>query len=278
MTRAEKLYKRKFSWDWKTKITLRYNLACKCPTECWSDNWCDMLLRLDHISKLYTVGDTVITALDDLSLDVEEGEYIAVTGHSGSGKSTLLQIASFLDKPTNGKMYLRNTQIDTFSEADLAKLRNKEIGFIFQQFNLLGKTSALENVGLPLIYAHVSDDERTRRAKAMLEDVGLGDRLENTRAQLSGGQQQRVAIARALVNNPSIVFADEPTGNLDSKSSGEIMELLDALHAKGRTIIVVTHEADIAAHANRRITMRDGKILTDSGRANVTRKSKKGKQ
>ena len=237
-----------------------------------------MLLRLDHISKLYTVGDTVITALDDLSLDVEEGEYIAVTGHSGSGKSTLLQIASFLDKPTNGKMYLRNTQIDTFSEADLAKLRNKEIGFIFQQFNLLGKTSALENVGLPLIYAHVSDDERTRRAKAMLEDVGLGDRLENTRAQLSGGQQQRVAIARALVNNPSIVFADEPTGNLDSKSSGEIMELLDALHAKGRTIIVVTHEADIAAHANRRITMRDGKILTDSGRANVTRKSKKGKQ
>ena len=237
-----------------------------------------MLLRLDHISKLYTVGDTVITALDDLSLDVEEGEYIAVTGHSGSGKSTLLQIASFLDKPTNGKMYLRNTQIDTFSEADLAKLRNKEIGFIFQQFNLLGKTSALENVGLPLIYAHVSDDERTRRAKAMLEDVGLGDRLENTRAQLPGGQQQRVAIARALVNNPSIVFADEPTGNLDSKSSGEIMELLDALHAKGRTIIVVTHEADIAAHANRRITMRDGKILTDSGRANVTRKSKKGKQ
>ncbi|MEK7458361.1 MAG: ABC transporter ATP-binding protein, partial [Patescibacteria group bacterium] len=196
-----------------------------------------MLLRLDHISKLYTVGDTVITALDDLSLDVEEGEYIAVTGHSGSGKSTLLQIASFLDTPTSGKIYLRDTQINTFSEADLAKLRNKEIGFVFQQFNLLGKTSALENVGLPLIYANVSDGERKQRAKKMLEDVGLGDRLENTRAQLSGGQQQRVAIARALINNPSIVFADEPTGNLDSKSSGEIMELLDALHAKGRTII-----------------------------------------
>ena len=237
-----------------------------------------MLLRLDHISKLYTVGDTVITALDDLSLDVEEGEYIAVTGHSGSGKSTLLQIASFLDTPTSGKIYLRDTQINTFSEADLAKLRNKEIGFVFQQFNLLGKTSALENVGLPLIYANVSDGERKQRAKKMLEDVGLGDRLENTRAQLSGGQQQRVAIARALINNPSIVFADEPTGNLDSKSSGEIMELLDALHAKGRTIILVTHEADIGAHANRKIMMRDGKILTDSGRANVTRRSKKGKQ
>lgn len=241
-----------------------------------------MLLRLDHVSKLYTIGDTVITALDDLSLEVKEGEYIAVTGHSGSGKSTLLQIASFLDKPTSGKIYLRGNQIDTFSEAELAKLRNKEIGFIFQQFNLLGKTSALENVGLPLIYANVSDGERKQRAKAMLEDVGLGDRLENTRAQLSGGQQQRVAIARALVNNPSIVFADEPTGNLDSKSSGEIMELLDALYAKGRTIILVTHEPEIGAHAKRKITMRDGKILTDSGRTRsktkTITKSTKGKQ
>lgn len=241
-----------------------------------------MLLRLNHVSKLYTIGDTVITALDDLSLDVAEGEYIAVTGHSGSGKSTLLQIASFLDKPTTGKIYLRDTQIDTFSEAELAKLRNKEIGFVFQQFNLLGKTSALENVGLPLIYANVSDGERKQRARTMLEDVGLGDRLENTRAQLSGGQQQRVAIARALVNNPSIVFADEPTGNLDSKSSGEIMELLDVLHKKGRTIILVTHEPEIGAHANRKITMRDGKILTDSGRARpktkTITKKKYGKQ
>ena len=277
MTRAEKLYKRKFSWDWKTKTPLRYNLACRNSTGCWFDNRCDMLLHLDHVSKLYTIGDTIITALDDLSIDVEEGEYIAITGHSGSGKSTLLQIASFLDKPTSGNIYLRDTQIDTFSEADLAKLRNKEIGFVFQQFNLLGKTSALENVGLPLIYANVSDGERKQRAQAMLEDVGLGDRLENTRAQLSGGQQQRVAIARALVNNPSIVFADEPTGNLDSKSSGEIMELLDALHAKGRTIILVTHEADIAAHAKRRISMRDGKILTDSGKARTTVRRKKGR-
>ena len=277
MIRAGKLYKRKCSWDWKTKTTLRYNLACRNSTGCWFDNRCDMLLHLDHVSKLYTIGDTIITALDDLSIDVEEGEYIAITGHSGSGKSTLLQIASFLDKPTSGNIYLRDTQIDTFSEADLAKLRNKEIGFVFQQFNLLGKTSALENVGLPLIYANVSDGERKQRAQAMLEDVGLGDRLENTRAQLSGGQQQRVAIARALVNNPSIVFADEPTGNLDSKSSGEIMELLDALHAKGRTIILVTHEADIAAHAKRRISMRDGKILTDSGKARTTVRRKKGR-
>jgi putative ABC transport system ATP-binding protein len=223
-----------------------------------------MLLRLDHVSKLYTIGDTTITALDQVNLEVKEGEYIAVTGHSGSGKSTMLQISSFLDKPTSGKIFLRDKQIDRFTESDLARLRNKEIGFIFQQFNLLGKTSALDNVALPLVYANVPAEERVKRAKEMLELVGLGDRMKNTRAQLSGGQQQRVAIARALVNNPSIIFADEPTGNLDSKSSHEIMEVLDQLHAKGKTIILVTHEAEIAEHAERIILMSDGKILKDT--------------
>lgn len=223
-----------------------------------------MLLRLDHVSKVYTIGDTTITALNSVDLHIEEGEYVAVTGHSGSGKSTLLQVSSFLDKPSSGRIFLRDKQIDKFSEPDLAKLRNKEIGFIFQQFNLLPKTSALENVALPLVYANVPAPERQRRAKAMLEEVGLGDRLNNSRAQLSGGQQQRVAIARALVNNPSIIFADEPTGNLDTKSTAEIISMLDALNKKGKTIILVTHETEIAAHAKRQIVMRDGSIISDT--------------
>ena len=207
-----------------------------------------MLLHLDHVSKLYTIGDTIITALDDLSIDVEEGEYIAITGHSGSGKSTLLQIASFLDKPTSGNIYLRDTQIDTFSEADLAKLRNKEIGFVFQQFNLLGKTSALENVGLPLIYANVSDGERKQRAQAMLEDVGLGDRLENTRAQLSGGQRQRIAIAQQLLCSEKFLLMDEPFSGLDPLMVDEVCRLISevAMMDEQNTIIVVTHDITAA--------------------------------
>lgn len=223
-----------------------------------------MLLQLEHVSKLYHLGDTTIHALDDLSFQVDEGEYVAIMGQSGSGKSTLLQVASFLDLPTSGNIYLRDKRVENFKETELAKLRNTEIGFVFQQFNLLPKTSALENVALPLVYANVTTEERNKRAKAMLEQVGLGDRLENTRAQLSGGQQQRVAIARALINNPAILFADEPTGNLDSKSGVEIMEMFDALHQSGKTIILVTHEADIAQHAKRQIVMRDGKIVSDS--------------
>jgi len=223
-----------------------------------------MLLHVDHVSKMYRMGDTSICALDDVSLEVDEGEYIAIMGQSGSGKSTLLQIASFLDLPTSGKIYLRGKRTETLQETELARLRNKEIGFVFQQFNLLPKTSALENVALPLVYARVSDVERVQRATAMLQQVGLGDRLQNTRAQLSGGQQQRVAIARALINNPSIIFADEPTGNLDSKSGDEIMHMFDDLHKSGKTIILVTHEHDIAQHAKRQIVMRDGHIISDT--------------
>lgn len=223
-----------------------------------------MVLQLDHVSKLYHLGDTTIHALDDISLEVDEGEYVAVMGQSGSGKSTLLQIASFLDLPTSGGIYLHGKKVEKYKETELAKLRNVEIGFVFQQFNLLPKTSAIDNVSLPLVYANVPESERKKRATKMLEQVGLGDRLGNTRAQLSGGQQQRVAIARALINNPAILFADEPTGNLDSKSGDEIMEMFDQLNKSGKTIIVVTHEPIIAKHAKRQIVMRDGKIISDS--------------
>ena len=223
-----------------------------------------MLLQLDHVSKLYTLGDTTIHALDDLSLQVEQGEYVAIMGQSGSGKSTLLQIASFLDIPSSGNIFLHDKKVESLKETELAKLRNTEIGFVFQQFNLLPKTSALDNVSLPLVYANVPAEERKKRAIKMLEEVGLGNRLESTRAQLSGGQQQRVAIARALINNPAILFADEPTGNLDSKSGEEIMEMFDTLHKSGKTIILVTHERNIAQHAKRQIVMRDGKIVSDS--------------
>lgn len=229
-----------------------------------------MLLQVDHVSKMYRMGDTSIRALDDVSLEVEEGEYVAIMGQSGSGKSTLLQIASFLDLPTSGKIYLRGKRTETLQETELARLRNKEIGFVFQQFNLLPKTSALENVALPLVYARVSDVERIQRATAMLQQVGLGDRLQNTRAQLSGGQQQRVAIARALINNPSLLFADEPTGNLDSKSGNEIMMMFDELNKSGKTIILVTHEHDIAQHAKRQIVMRDGHIISDTKKKKKT--------
>ncbi len=223
-----------------------------------------MLLHLEHVTKLYQLGDTTIRALDDVTVEVEEGEYVAIMGQSGSGKSTLLQIASFLDLPSSGSIFLRNKRVEALKETELAKLRNAEIGFVFQQFNLLPKTSALDNVSLPLVYAGVTEMERKKRATAMLNQVGLGDRLKNTRAQLSGGQQQRVAIARALINNPAIIFADEPTGNLDSKSGEEIMEMFDELHKSGKTIILVTHEVDIAQHAKRQLVMLDGKIVSDS--------------
>lgn len=221
------------------------------------------VLQLIEVSKLYQLGGETIVALDAISVSVHAGEFVAVVGPSGSGKSTFLQIASMLANPTSGTILLNSKNVTDYDEVKSARLRNKEIGFVFQQFNLLPKTSALDNVRLPLIYAHLSEKEQIKRSKQMLELVGLGDRLKNTPAQLSGGQQQRVAIARALVNEPSIIFADEPTGNLDSKSGDEIMALFKTLHAQGKTIILVTHDPDVARAAQRQITFRDGLIVSD---------------
>lgn len=222
------------------------------------------LLELVDVSKRYKIGNTVINALNRVSLTVHLGDFISIMGPSGSGKSTFLQVASMLATPTAGIIKLNDKDVTGFNEVERARLRNKEIGFVFQQFNLLPRTSALDNVKLPLVYARAPEHEQTNRATALLEKVGLGDRLRNTPAQLSGGQQQRVAIARALVNDPSIIFADEPTGNLDSKSGEDIMELLEELHREGKTIIMVTHEEDIAAVARRQIRFVDGKIVHDS--------------
>lgn len=226
-----------------------------------------MVLQLHAVKKIYQLGDQEIHALRGIDLAIDAGEYVSIMGPSGSGKSTLLQVMSLLDTPTSGAIILKGVNVERYSERELALLRNKEIGFVFQQFNLLGKASALENVALPLVYANVGKKERTARATAILERVGLGERLNNTRAQLSGGQQQRVAIARALVNDPAILFADEPTGNLDSKSGEEVMELFDTLHREGKTIVLVTHEPDIAKHAKRQIVVKDGQILSDSRKA-----------
>ncbi len=225
-----------------------------------------MLLELKKVSKNYQIGDTVIRALDEVSLGVAKKEFLAIMGPSGSGKSTFLQVASMLAEPTHGEIFLSGTEVSSYGEVERAHLRNKEIGFIFQSFNLLARTSALENVMLPLFYAGYGADSDTakEKAKAMLERVGLGDRLQNTPAQLSGGQQQRVAIARALINDPTIIFADEPTGNLDSKSGEDIKRILRELNEEGKTIIMVTHEEDVAEIAQRQIVFKDGKVLSDS--------------
>ena len=221
------------------------------------------LLELQNVSKHYQLGKTLIKALDEISLVVEPGEFIGVKGPSGSGKSTFLQIASLLARPTSGEILLKDQNITSYDEVARARLRNQELGFIFQQFNLLAKTSALENVALPLFYAGESEAARLKKAKKMLEKVGLGDRLKNAPNQLSGGQQQRVAIARALINEPSIVFADEPTGNLDSKSGSEIKKILKNLHQEGKTIIMVSHEKYIGDITERLITLKDGRIMKD---------------
>jgi macrolide transport system ATP-binding/permease protein len=225
------------------------------------------VIRIEHVSRTYHVGDIDVHALNDVSVIVERGEFVAIMGSSGSGKSTLMSILGCLDRPSSGRYYFEGLDVAQLGEPDLARLRSERLGFVFQSFNLLARTSALENVALPLFYAAsgpAGAASRTERARAALKVVGLGDRERNTPGQLSGGQQQRVALARALINEPSLLLADEPTGNLDSRTSHEIMQTLTALNRdQGVTIIVVTHEADIAAYADRVLTMRDGQIISD---------------
>ncbi len=221
----------------------------------------DGILRLENVFKIYQMEEIMVKALDDVSLTIEEGEFVSITGPSGSGKSTLMHIIGCLDVPTSGRVILENHEVSKMTEGELAKIRNKKIGFVFQQFNLLPKTSALENVSIPLIYNGTSEAEIQKRAKEALEKVGLGDRLYHHPNQLSGGQQQKVAIARALIANPTIILADEPTGNLDSKSGVEIMEIFQKLYQHGRTIILVTHDPNIASQAERTIRLKDGKIV-----------------
>lgn len=217
-------------------------------------------VKLSMVNKIYQTGEVSFQALKNITLEVEAGDFIAVIGASGSGKSTLMNIIGLLDRPTSGSYDLDGQDTSHLSEDHLASLRNKRIGFVFQSFNLLSRTSALDNVALPLVYSGVSRQERLERAKKALEQVGLVDKLDSRPSQLSGGQQQRVAIARALVNNPEIILADEPTGNLDSRSGVEIMKIFDHLHKSGKTIIMITHEAIIAKHAKKRIRLKDGEI------------------
>ena len=227
------------------------------------------IISTKEISKKYIMGSEVIHALKTISIDINKGEYVAFMGPSGSGKSTLMNIIGCLDSPTYGTYVLNENDVSDLSENQLAEIRNKEIGFVFQTFNLLPRASALENVSLPLVYAGFSGSEREDKAYATLEGVGLGDRAYHKPNELSGGQRQRVAIARALVNNPSIILADEPTGNLDSKTSYDIMDLFQKLHDEGNTIIMVTHEEDISEYAHRVIRLRDGLIESDKKNENI---------
>jgi putative ABC transport system ATP-binding protein len=221
------------------------------------------VIRLENVKKIYKMGGEEFYALNGVSLDINQGEFVAITGPSGSGKSTLMHIIGLLDVPTEGTVYIDGAKVASTAQAELAKIRNKKIGFVFQAFNLLKKTRALDNVMLPLVYAHVPPLQREKLAKEKLEIVGLGSKLNNHPSELSGGQQQRVAIARALVNNPSLILADEPTGNLDSKSGTQILDLFRDLHAQGKTIILVTHDPDIASQAKRIIRIVDGVIMGD---------------
>ncbi|WP_254561426.1 ABC transporter ATP-binding protein [Dyadobacter diqingensis] len=229
------------------------------------------IIETTDISKRYVMGSEIIQALKSVTISVSKGEYVAFMGPSGSGKSTLMNIIGCLDTPSTGKYILNNKDVSDMSESELAEIRNKEIGFVFQTFNLLPRMSSLDNVALPLIYAGLSKADRTEKAMMSLRNVGLENRAGHKPNELSGGQRQRVAIARALVNDPSILLADEPTGNLDSKTSYEIMDLFDQLYSKGNTIVMVTHEEDIAHYAHRIIRLRDGLVESDTINPNPTK-------
>lgn len=231
----------------------------------------DSIISIRDLKKRYVMGATVVHALRSISIDIYRNEFVALMGPSGSGKSTLMNLIGCLDTPTSGEYMLNGNNVSAMDDSELAGIRNKEIGFVFQTFNLLPRLSALDNVALPLVYAGMSKYQRHERAAQVLEDVGLGDRMDHKPNELSGGQRQRVAIARALVNNPSIILADEPTGNLDTRTSFEIMEIFEKLHQEGNTIILVTHEADISEHAHRIIRLRDGLVETDYRNEHIVR-------
>jgi putative ABC transport system ATP-binding protein len=224
------------------------------------------MIRTENLTKTYQMGSTEVHALQGVSMDIQRNEYVAIMGPSGSGKSTLMNLIGCLDTPTSGRYWLNEKLVSELNDDELARIRNKEIGFVFQTFNLLPRATALHNVELPLVYSGVPAKERIERARKSLELVELSDRINHKPSELSGGQRQRVALARALVNNPSIILADEPTGNLDSQTGVEIMKLFGRLHAHGNTIILVTHDRDVAAYARRVISFRDGRVASDESR------------
>ena len=229
------------------------------------------VIRFRNVARRYEMGDQVVNALDGVDLDIQRNEYVAIVGASGSGKTTMMNIIGCLDRPTEGEYYLGGQNVGDMSESELARVRNREIGFVFQSFNLLPRASALKNVMQPLVYRGIAVTRRRELARESLQGVGLGERLDSLPNQLSGGQRQRVAISRALVGNPAILLADEPTGNLDSHTTAEIMQLFDRLHADGQTIILVTHEPDIAAHCERVIRLADGRVAEDRRQARKPR-------
>ena len=230
----------------------------------------DEVIRVENVSRIYSVGEQSVKALDDVSISVRKGEYVAIMGPSGSGKSTMMNILGCLDSPTCGAYYLEGTDVSQMDDDRLSDVRNRQIGFVFQAFNLLPRYTALENVALPLVYAGVEASRREELSREALVRVGLEDRMEHRPGELSGGQRQRVAVARAIINHPSIILADEPTGNLDTKTSVDIMRLLGQIHDMGNTVILVTHEEDISRYAHRIIRFRDGRVESDSVNPNPT--------